>query len=298
MTYKQKSLLISFISSLSFLLFGFALLHYDAAEYGWVIFFLLPFCAGLLTGFVSLHRLGWAGLALACLIFFLLLLIGQLEGFICVLMSLPLIVPIILLGRWISILIARSIKKESQRMSISLAPLFLFLLGWYTEQNSPEQPEAIEEVSTHISLPVSSLQAYHAIKSVDTLDAELPLLMKIDLPIPQKCILEEEVVGGLRTCYFEGGTITERITRLEPGKVLAMDVIDYQLTGRKWLGFKEAIYLFDSLGPNQCQVTRITTYSSRLYPRFYWQPLEEIGIQQEHEFVLANLKKDLTLNHQ
>lgn len=55
--------------------------------------------------------------------------------------------------------------------------------------------------------------------------------MKLDLPIPNKCVLEKEEVGGLRTCYFTGGTITERITELQKGKILRMDVIDYKLTG-------------------------------------------------------------------
>ena len=40
------------------------------------------------------------------------------------------------------------------------------------------------------------MQVYDAIKSVDTLIADKPFLMKLDLPIPQKCILEKEEVGG------------------------------------------------------------------------------------------------------
>ncbi len=72
-----------------------------------------------------------------------------------------------------------------------------------------------------------------------------------------------------------------------------MDVIKYELTGRKWLGFKEAIYMFDSLGVNECKMSRITTYTSALRPRVYWEPLEKIGIEQEHEFVFRNLANDL-----
>ena len=146
-------------------------------------------------------------------------------------------------------------------------------------------------------------EVYEAIKSVDTLDAKKPYLMYFDLPIPTKCVLEKEEVGGLRICYFEAGessthdfgsgTIIEKITEMEPGKVLRMDVIDYKLVGRNWLGFKEAIYYFDKVGDNSCKLTRITTYTSVLTPRFYWQPLEELGIEQEHEYVFNNLKKDL-----
>lgn len=86
----------------------------------------------------------------------------------------------------------------------------------------------------------------------------------------------------------------ERITALERGKVLKMDVIDYKLVGRSWLGFKEAIYYFDKVGEDKCKLTRITTYTSVLKPRFYWQPLEKLGIRQEHDYVFSNLLKDLT----
>ena len=137
------------------------------------------------------------------------------------------------------------------------------------------------------------LEVYNAIKSVDTLIADKPFLMKLDLPIPNKCILEQEGVGGLRICYFSGGTITEKITQLEKAKILKMDIIDYKLTGRKWLGFNEAIYYFDKIGKDSCKLTRITTYTSVLTPRFYWEPLEKIGIEQEHDYVFDNLKRDL-----
>jgi len=80
---------------------------------------------------------------------------------------------------------------------------------------------------------------------------------------------------------------------LERGKILKMVVTDYQLTGRKWLGFKEAICLFDKVSDNKTKLTRITTYTSELRPRVYWQLLEEIGIQQEHDYVFRNLEKDL-----
>ena len=89
----------------------------------------------------------------------------------------------------------------------------------------------------------------------------------------------------------------DKITELEKGKILKMDVIGYQLTGRKWLGFKEAIYLFDELDNGGTKMTRITTYTSELNPRFYWRPLEKIGIEQEHEYVFSNLKKDLKNKH-
>lgn len=36
---------------------------------------------------------------------------------------------------------------------------------------------------------------------------------------------------------------------------------------------------------------------SVLSRRFYWEPLERLGIEQEHEFVFRNFEKDLKKRH-
>ena len=54
-----------------------------------------------------------------------------------------------------------------------------------------------------------------------------------------------------------------------------------------------AIYTFEDVGNGSCKMIRTTTYSSELYPRFYWRPLEMWGIESEHQYVISNLQKDL-----
>ncbi|MBI3258127.1 MAG: polyketide cyclase, partial [Ignavibacteriae bacterium] len=178
-----------------------------------------------------------------------------------------------------------------------------FLIVAPSERYLKNEKKQIIEVKTEQVFNYTPEQVYDAIKSVDTLTGEKPFLMNFDLPVPTKCILEKEEVGGIRMCYFNGGnlsrgdfgggTIREKITELERGKVLRMDVTDYNLIGRKWLGFKEAIYYFDKIGDSSCKLTRVTTYTSELTPRIYWEPLEKIGISQEHDYVFSNLNNDL-----
>lgn len=263
--------------------------------YGLSFFVFLPFALGYILGKSTIKGISLWGLIISLAIFFILLVTGDLEGMVCILMAMPLVIGAIAVGALLKYLIKTSRNTDSQDNLIksSILPLCLFLTFGFLERELTKSEQFVIEVKSEIILPYSPVQVYEAIKSVDTLDAEKPFLMKLDLPIPQKCVLEEEKVGGIRTCYFEGGQIVERITQLEKGKILKMDVIDYQLTGRKWLGFKEAIYLFDDLKDGQTKMTRITTYTSELYPRFYWKPLEVIGIEQEHDYVFNNLKKDL-----
>jgi len=289
---QDRSFKIAIIISILFLGTGFAFLHFEMIAYGWAFFILLPIVLGISIGALPNKKLASAGVFLGTLIFFILLLAGNLEGFICVLMALPIIIPMIFLGAVISHLLKRyRIIKSTNKLNTLLLPFLIFLTGIPLE--SKKNTQEIIKIETGVILPYSNIKVYNTIKNVDTLDTKKPFLMKLDLPIPQKCILEKEEVGALRTCYFEGGKIVERVTALEKGKLLKMDVIEYELTGRSWLEFKEAIYTFDKVNDSTCKMTRITTYTSKLYPRKYWKPMEQIGIEQEHQYVIDNLKKDL-----
>lgn len=291
----KKEFILSILISLTFLSLGFVLLHYQLIGYGLSFFVFLPFVLGYILGKSTIRKLSIYGLIFSLAIFFILLLAGGLEGMVCILMAMPLVLIAVALGYVVKRFVDRS-KKNQQSDEIiksSILPFILFLGLGFLEKELTKNDKEIISIKTKMVFPNTTTEVYETIKSVDTLIAEKTFLMKLDLPIPYKCILQKEEVGGLRTCYFSGGTITERITELEKAKVLRMDVIDYKLTGRKWLGFKEAIYYFDKVGQDSCKLTRITTYTSVLTPRFYWQPLEKIGISQEHDYVFDNLKNDL-----
>jgi hypothetical protein len=245
----------------------------------------------------------WGSIITAAIILTAMVIPG-LSGLLCIVMTLPIVVPLIFAGYIISHLMKRyKIIRSTNKFSVLLIPLIPFLLGAPAEHFFKKDKIEIVEVRTEKIYNYTPEQVYDAIKSVDTLVAEKPYLMQFDLPIPTKCVLEKEEVGGLRTCYFRSGkmsnndfgagTIVEKITELKRGKVLKMDVINYNLIGRKWIGFKEAIYYFDKVGDSSCKLTRITTYTSALTPRMYWEPLEKLGIRQEHDYVFSNLANDL-----
>lgn len=301
---KDRSFRLSIILTSIFIGTGVLFLFFGLVDYSWILFGLLPVVLGVAIGSMKARRFALIGAVITTILILIAIYIPGLSGVICIVMAIGLVVPFIFLGYVIARLVKRyNMLKETNRLSVLLLPLIPFLIAAPTEHFLKKEKEAIISVTTEKVFNYTPEQVYDAIKSVDTLDAEKPFLLQLDLPIPTKCVLEKEEVGGIRTCYFKGGrlsnadfgggTITERITELERGKVLKMDVIDYDLIGRKWIGFKEAIYYFEPAGNNGCKLIRITTYTSVLTPRFYWEPMEKLGISQEHDYVFNNLQKDL-----
>ncbi|UYQ91243.1 polyketide cyclase [Chitinophaga horti] len=301
---KDESFRLSIIITLIFIGTGIAFLFYGLVDYSWVLFGLLPVVLGVAIGTMKVRMYALWGAIITTIIMLIGIYIPGLSGIICIVMAIGLVVPFIFLGYVIARLVRRyRLIKETNKLPILILPLIPFLIAAPTEHYMKKEKEVVIEVKSARYFNYTPEQVYDAIKSVDTVDAEKPFLLKLDLPIPIKCVLEKEEVGGLRTCYFRGGrlsnadfgggSIVERITELERGKVLRMDVLDYNLVGRNWLGFKEAIYYFEPAGNNGCKMTRITTYTSVLTPRFYWEPMERLGIEQEHEYVFNNIDKDL-----
>ena len=121
------------------------------------------------------------------------------------------------------------------------------------------------------------------------MDGSLPLLLKLGLPVPARCTLSANGVGGERICYFrKGGVIRQRVTVWEPHTRMAFDITDDTLRGRDWLQFIDAGYEFRPT-ESGTTVVRHTRIQSALYPRFYWRPLEALGVRAEHDYVLENL---------
>ena len=86
---EDRSFKIAIIISILFLGTGFVFLHFEMIAYGWAFFIILPIVLGVSIGALPNKKTAYAGAFMGALIFFILLLAGNLEGFICVLMALP-----------------------------------------------------------------------------------------------------------------------------------------------------------------------------------------------------------------
>lgn len=265
-----------------------------AAALGLSMFIFLP----AITGFVAALQSTYGksviiSLLISQTIILIALVMTSLEGIVCVLMASPILFFSALIGAGLGRVVQTN-WEQSSKSSVALPVLATLSLVAVGKVENQLQPDYRREVFvTSIVVNSDAQTTWDALIQFDEVTGEIPLLMRLGLPVPESCSMEGEGVGASRTCHFNSGTITERVTRWDPPYHLAFDVEDVKLPGRHWLGFEDAEYTLEPLENGQVRVIRSTTVTSTLQPGTYWRFFEHMGTETEHQYILQSLKSHL-----
>jgi hypothetical protein len=275
---------------------GGVLLFFGLADYGFSFFIIFPVAVGFSIGTLGNRERKNASLVSligGLLVALLWLVIGGIEGWICVVMAIPLLALLMAFGYGLARLMIRrfNVSGTESTLKVILSPLLILLVSNSIETFFQPDDKPLT-VTNSILLSYAPEKIFDGVKAMDKLDGEKPWLLALGLPAPYKCELENNSIGAKRICLFENGRIVAEITDYKRGKLLQMKVVDYNLTGNQWFTFIDAAYTFEEV-KGQTRLTRTTSYQSTLKPRIYWQWLERYAIEQEHQFVLHSLKKNL-----
>jgi len=276
---------------------GCFLLVYNSEGFmGLTLFLLVPVLTGFATALVARRRnVLIASLILGLLFCTAILVVTGFEGWVCVLMSAPLIAFGMAFGGALGTLVRIHVINKSRISKTLTLLMFLILPILLTGANQTEQVSRgprTQTVSDTFIVNSSPEAVWNELKSMESIAARKTFLMKIGLPVPVSCKTEGEGVGGKRTCFFEHGFIAERITEWNFPNSMRFEIVESDVPGRPWLDFKDASYTI-SRQDNRTLVTRSTTIISRLSPAWYWRPLEAIGVHTEHEYLFEGLKNKL-----
>jgi hypothetical protein len=262
--------------------------------YGWVLFILVPGVVGFAIGVVGRRGLIVAvGIALTTILTLGVFVAVGFEGWICCLMALPLIVAPMVTGAILGYIVhGRFLRRKDQtgRNTLLLLLMCPFLMAAANEAEKPWRgAQRSETFSSEVLVPTSPGETWEMLVRMPEMKGAKPFLLQIGLPVPDRCTLDAEVLGGHRTCYFDQGAIEMDVTEWRKPDRVAFEVTRSTLPGRRWLSFVDASY---ELIPeeNGTRVIRKSTIASRLYPRWYWRPFEHWGVVSEHEFVLSSLE--------
>lgn len=298
-----RSLLLAGVWVVVFSALAFVAVHLlQDAMYGATVFVVVPLLAGFIAGLrtptlkAALFAIAFGfGLGLVTLLY------SGLEGLVCVLMALPLIAGLAFLGAWSGRLLGPLVKRKLSSGHGGKGSALALLLGLLLVgcsailEGSYEGDPPMHTVVSTRTFPVSEGEAWAALLSFQQITGEKPWLLKMGLPVPQYCTIEGSGVGAMRRCHFDQGVIEERISVWRPPRRLVMEITNVTLPGRDWLKFIDASYELTGTRVGETTVVRTTRIASVLRPRLYWQPLEELATQAEHEYLFNAVASKLTL---
>lgn len=274
---------------------GYLLVRHDGSQFGWAMFGAVPFVSGFTVAAIVRRPKRVLACSLAGgIVTFSVLLFTRWEGILCCLMSSPLVAAGMAIGAFIGYKVrGQFIDKmdapgKASTLIVLLSPLFIAAADRIERPFIEAQEREVFMTETVVS--ASPERTWDLVAEMKALDGPRPFLLHVGLPVPTRCELANGAVGGGRVCYFDNGLIAQEVTDWNRPSFMGLRVTGTTLPGRHWLSFIDASYELFPEGAST-RIVRHTTIGTRLYPRWYWRPLERWGVTSEHEFVFSNLRR-------
>ena len=253
--------------------------------YGAWLFLLTPFAMGAGTAFVynrgrhvsgrDTMALVVANLAVAGVA---LLLLGF-EGIICLVMALPLAIPMAMIGGSVGRWAATS---GSRRASPAAFMLLVVPLAGVVE---PPTGHSMHEVQSSVVIDAAPAAVWPHVVAFGELPPPRDWVFRAGVAYPVRARIEGTGVGAVRYCVFSTGPFVEPITRWEPGRRLSFDVVESPATMRElspyaglspphlhgYLRSNRGEFRLVDLGDGRTKLEGSTWYEIEMAPEVYWQ---------------------------
>lgn len=283
--------------------------------YGWGLFVGLPFTMGLLSvlvyGYherrsliqcleVSLITIGVGGAALIA---------AALEGVFCLIMALPLAIPLAVLGAWIGYLIQCHPQPRVTAPQVFLLLLAAPVLSGAEAVVLPGPPLLAVETAVDVDAPPEAV--WQQVVSF----AELPepdfWLFRIGIAYPRRAEIYGEGAGAVRHCVFSTGPFVEPIHVWDAPWRLRFGVIAQPPPMRElspysqvhaphldhFLVSREGQFLLTPLAGGRTRLIGTTWYENRMWPADYWRRWSDWIIHRIHQRVLDHIKDRVEHGH-
>jgi uncharacterized membrane protein YhaH (DUF805 family) len=281
---------------------------YAASSYGLGLFCGVPIAMGMVTALCG-YRLGLREFRTVALLAVAseglcacLLLAFAMEGALCLVMALPLALPLAILGVWLGSLCVRQPDLDAPAVTVSvlllspvLATLSVFL---------PARP-SLHSVETDVEIAAAPEIVWQNVIRFPDLPEPHELMFRLGLAYPQRATIKGAGPGAVRYCEFSTGAFVEPIRIWQEPRLLRFSVTHNPEPMRElspyhslhtphldgYFASEQGQFLLDRL-PNGHTLLRGTTwYHIDLQPERYWQAVSDRIVHQIHLRVLRHIKR-------
>ncbi len=283
----------------------------EYAQYGYAVFIGLPFVMGfssalftsVLGDTLTAKRCMQSALWTIAVFGFILMFVGA-EGLICLGMSLPIAVPLLLLGSYAGYGVRRYFWNRKQRMaSVAIGVgLFPMLLSKDMIQPAPLF-EHVESTILIINAPTTAVWPY--VVRLKNLPPAEEWMFKAGIAHPIEVVAFGNEVGAKRECQLSTGTMPEIITKWEPNRMLEFKVISTPPSMKETNPFRhtdpphlhgyyqcsEGQFRLEPLPHGKTKLTGTSWYGNRITPDFYWSLWTQSIVEHVHLRVMNVIKQ-------
>jgi hypothetical protein len=281
-------------------------------DYGWSVFFFIPFIIGFLPAYISgnkidikkstAYKLGFITLGLAVLA----LLIFAIEGLICVLMASPLLLLAVWLGSYLGFKSSNSNYTNPKNTTIIL----LFLSLGFMSFDYVNKPKDLIPVRTKIIVNAPIEKVWTNVVTFDKINEPIDWIFKTGISYPTNATIVGQGVGAIRYCNFTTGSFVEPITTWNEPNLLQFDVREQPIPMNELNPFWEVHpphldgyfksykgqFKLTKINDNQTELEGTTWYKVDINPELYWKAWSDFIVHRIHKRVLNHIKKGSELN--
>jgi hypothetical protein len=278
-------------------------------NYGWGIFVALPFLCGLIAA--VLHGVGQprslkqclGAAALAPTILGAGVFIVGVDGAGCVIMALPIIIPMSLLGGVIGYHLQRGPLRGGGTQPLVLL-LIAFMPIFLGAEHIANPPAPVFKVVTSVDIDTPPDRVWRHVVAFSRIDPPTEWVFRLGVAYPIEARIEGEGVGATRHCIFSTGEFTEPITAWNANQLLKFDVSSNPPAMREvslwdihpphvrdFLISHGGQFRLIPLAGNRTQLEGTTWYEHNLWPAGYWRLWSDYLIHKIHSRVLEHVKE-------
>ena len=286
------------------------------ASYGWGVFVLLPFLSGLISSvlFGIRHPRSLKDcLAVASLTILILaaaVILAAIDGAVCVLMYLPLAIPISLLGACVGYSFQRGPLRTGGAgavIAILLAMMPLFLGA--ERAAHPRAP--VFRVVTSCDIDAPPQRVWQNVIAFSEIPPPTEWIFRAGVAYPIRAVIDGRGVGAVRHCVFSTGEFVEPITAWQAPRLLKFNVTSDPPPMKEWspydihpphvhdflISFGGQFRLIPLPG-GRTRLEGTTWYEHNMWPASYWRLWSDFLIHRIHRRVLEHIKQISESQHQ
>ena len=145
---------------------------------------------------------------------------------------------------------------------IAAAPV----IGQQIESRLPRREE-IAIVQTGLTIDATPAEAWQAIMFYEDVRHAPPWLLHLALPQPIRSEGRKDQPGEVVRCFYNCGTISKRISRVEPARRLSFDVIETVMRSDNYARLRDGSFEIEPVGTRQSRITLTTRVRAKAAAR-------------------------------